>query len=102
MPAKGKYEGAVQILLPEGRHVADALCAYEVRSDPRTGIGDWGGRLWGVEPEGALRLPGEYRLRLPDGREAAIIIRRLRRSPGVPLTVAFVGAGPPPGAAPES
>lgn len=103
MLAKGRTPSTkADIVLPEGHHVAQASCTYEVRSDPRMGIGDWQGRLSGVQPEEALEVGSEYRLRLPDGREGAIIIQRLRRSPRVPTTVAFVGKGPPPGAAGQS
>jgi hypothetical protein len=102
MPAKGRYDGPAEILSDQGQHIGDAWCTYTVRSDPRTGIGDWWGRLSRIEPEGALELGTEHRLRLPRGDEGRIVIQRLRLATGRPTVATFAGAGPPPGAAGQS
>lgn len=97
MAAKGKSSYTlVEILSLEGRHVAEASCTYEVRSDPRTGIGHCQGRLSRVQPEGALEVGSEYRLRLPGGGEGTITIQK--PPPAAPLssTLTFKGMGSPP------
>ncbi len=97
LKAADRYFGEAELVTGSGessRGVVDLQKGGNAR-----GVPPWDGTM---RPRGAEILPldpGQYTLRLPDGSEAPVLIRRatLRSGPqGVSQEFELVGAGPAP------
>lgn len=91
-----RFRGTVDILDAEGEVAAKAYCEFVVDA-LSLGLGEWEGILRDVAPPDALSGGDHYRLRLPNGGQAEIVISHtFPRGAGESPVYQFLGRGAPP------
>lgn len=91
------YRGPALLIPKEGDEAIPVLVQFSVKQ--RGGLRSWDGSISSRSGGPLFLEPGQFTLRLPDGREGIAMVNRVALnvgSGGISETISFQGSGPSP------